>query len=132
MFDIHRKEIIWGGRQLVLESGRLARQADDFTQQTRVGGKLHSAMLGIRTRDVELIAGKPFGVFERPQHLYVVAGGIAEDIGEDRRLVHVIGGVSGVEPVVLRRGPGQELTRSVPEGPGHADCAPYMAEATGL
>jgi len=28
MFDITRKEIDWGGRRLVLESGRLARQAD--------------------------------------------------------------------------------------------------------
>ncbi|MBM3502305.1 MAG: polyribonucleotide nucleotidyltransferase [Alphaproteobacteria bacterium] len=27
MFDIHRKEIMWGGRRLVLETGRLARQA---------------------------------------------------------------------------------------------------------
>jgi polyribonucleotide nucleotidyltransferase len=28
MFDIHRKELEWGGRPLILESGRLARQAD--------------------------------------------------------------------------------------------------------
>jgi polyribonucleotide nucleotidyltransferase len=28
MFDIHRKELDWGGRRLVLESGRIARQAD--------------------------------------------------------------------------------------------------------
>ena len=28
MFDIHRKEIDWGGRRLVLETGRIARQAD--------------------------------------------------------------------------------------------------------
>jgi polyribonucleotide nucleotidyltransferase len=28
MFDIHRKEIDWSGRKLVLESGRMARQAD--------------------------------------------------------------------------------------------------------
>ncbi|HEX7005522.1 MAG TPA: polyribonucleotide nucleotidyltransferase [Alphaproteobacteria bacterium] len=28
MFDIHKKEIQWGGRTLVLETGRLARQAD--------------------------------------------------------------------------------------------------------
>jgi polyribonucleotide nucleotidyltransferase len=28
MFQITRKEILWGGKQLVLESGRLARQAD--------------------------------------------------------------------------------------------------------
>ncbi len=28
MFDIHRKEIEWGGRPLILESGKIARQAD--------------------------------------------------------------------------------------------------------
>ena len=28
MFDIQRKEIDWGGRKLVLETGRIARQAD--------------------------------------------------------------------------------------------------------
>src|SRR5262249_39385220 len=28
MFNIHRKEILWGGRKLILESGRMARQAD--------------------------------------------------------------------------------------------------------
>jgi polyribonucleotide nucleotidyltransferase len=28
MFDIHRKELEWGGRKLVLETGRMARQAD--------------------------------------------------------------------------------------------------------
>ncbi len=28
MFNIHRKEVNWGGRPLVLESGRMARQAD--------------------------------------------------------------------------------------------------------
>src|SRR6201991_1378581 len=28
MFDIHREEIDWGGRKLVLETGKIARQAD--------------------------------------------------------------------------------------------------------
>ena len=28
MFDIHRKELTWGGRPLILETGRIARQAD--------------------------------------------------------------------------------------------------------
>jgi len=28
MFNIHREEIEWGGRKLVLETGRMARQAD--------------------------------------------------------------------------------------------------------
>jgi polyribonucleotide nucleotidyltransferase len=28
MFEIHRKELMWGGRRLTLETGRMARQAD--------------------------------------------------------------------------------------------------------
>jgi len=28
MFQIHRKEVLWGGRRLVLETGKMARQAD--------------------------------------------------------------------------------------------------------
>jgi len=28
MFQVYRKELTWGGRPLVLETGRLARQAD--------------------------------------------------------------------------------------------------------
>ena len=28
MFDTHRVELDWGGRKLVLETGRIARQAD--------------------------------------------------------------------------------------------------------
>ena len=28
MFEIHRKEIMWGGRKLSFETGRIARQAD--------------------------------------------------------------------------------------------------------
>ena len=28
MFDVFRKEMIWGGRRLVLETGKIARQAD--------------------------------------------------------------------------------------------------------
>ena len=28
MFQVYRKEIEWGGRPLVLETGKLARQAD--------------------------------------------------------------------------------------------------------
>jgi polyribonucleotide nucleotidyltransferase len=34
MFDIHRKEITWGGRKLVLESGRVARQAHGAVMAT--------------------------------------------------------------------------------------------------
>ncbi|MEM7223462.1 MAG: polyribonucleotide nucleotidyltransferase [Pseudomonadota bacterium] len=34
MFDIHRKEIDWGGRKLTLETGRVARQADGAVMVT--------------------------------------------------------------------------------------------------
>jgi len=34
MFDIHRKEIIWGGRKLVLETGKIARQATGAVMAT--------------------------------------------------------------------------------------------------
>ena len=34
MFDIHRKEIMWGGRKLVLETGHIARQADGAVMVT--------------------------------------------------------------------------------------------------
>ena len=28
MFEIHRKEFMWGGRKLILETGQIARQSD--------------------------------------------------------------------------------------------------------
>ena len=28
MFEVYRKEIIWGGRKLTFETGKVARQAD--------------------------------------------------------------------------------------------------------
>ena len=34
MFNIHRKEINWGGRKLVLETGHIARQADGAVMAT--------------------------------------------------------------------------------------------------
>ena len=34
MFNIHREEIEWGGRKLVLETGRVARQADGAVMAT--------------------------------------------------------------------------------------------------
>ncbi|WP_169566838.1 polyribonucleotide nucleotidyltransferase [Sneathiella limimaris] len=37
MFDIHRKEVMWGGRPLVLETGKVARQADGAVMVTYGG-----------------------------------------------------------------------------------------------
>src|SRR5260221_6784318 len=34
MFDVHRKELMWGGRRLVLETGKVARQADGAVMAT--------------------------------------------------------------------------------------------------
>src|SRR5260370_28267025 len=34
MFEVFRKELIWGGRKLVLETGKIARQADGAVRAT--------------------------------------------------------------------------------------------------
>ena len=34
MFKVHRKEIEWGGRKLILETGKIARQADGAVMAT--------------------------------------------------------------------------------------------------
>ena len=34
MFNIHREELDWGGRKLVLETGKIARQADGAVYAT--------------------------------------------------------------------------------------------------
>ena len=34
MFNIHKKEIIWGGRPLIIETGHIARQADGAVMVT--------------------------------------------------------------------------------------------------
>ena len=34
MFQVYRKELIWGGRRLVLETGKIARQADGAVMAT--------------------------------------------------------------------------------------------------
>ncbi|MHA1108138.1 MAG: hypothetical protein ACTSQV_03375, partial [Alphaproteobacteria bacterium] len=34
MFNVHRKEIDWGGRKLVIETGKVARQADGAVMVT--------------------------------------------------------------------------------------------------
>ena len=43
MFNYFRKEIDWGGRKLVLETGKIARQADGavLVELRRHGGAVH-------------------------------------------------------------------------------------------
>src|SRR2546430_16825374 len=40
MFDIHRVELDWGGRKLILETGKIARQADGAVVATYGESKL--------------------------------------------------------------------------------------------
>ncbi len=80
MFDIYRKEIDWGGRPLILESGRIARQADGAVlvtygetvvlctavaeRQPRVG--LDFFPLTVNYQEKTFAAGKiPGGFFKR-------------------------------------------------------------------
>ncbi len=40
MFTEHRTELMWGGRKLVLETGKIARQADGAVMATYGGTKV--------------------------------------------------------------------------------------------
>ena len=49
MFTIHRNEIDWGGRKLVLETGRIARQADGAVLCTYGDTVVLCSVVGLRT-----------------------------------------------------------------------------------
>ena len=49
MFDVYRKEIDWGGRPLVLETGKIARQADGAVIATYGGTIVMATAVGVRT-----------------------------------------------------------------------------------
>jgi polyribonucleotide nucleotidyltransferase len=49
MFDIFRKEITWGGRRLVLETGKIARQADGAVLVTYGETTVLCTAVGVRT-----------------------------------------------------------------------------------
>ena len=80
MFEVYRKEINWGGRQLVLETGKIARQADGAVMAslgettvlcTAVGAKtpkpgLDFFPLTVNYQEKTFAAGKiPGGFFKR-------------------------------------------------------------------
>ena len=53
-------------------------------QAGRIAGKEDAAVLGIGTRDVELVGGDALGVFQHPDDFDVILDGVAEHVGEDR------------------------------------------------
>jgi len=48
MFDIYRKELVWGGRKLVLETGKIARQADGAVVATYGESKLLATVVAAK------------------------------------------------------------------------------------
>src|SRR5207249_3486373 len=50
MFDIHRVELDWGGRKLVLETGKIARQADGAVVATYGESKLLATVVAAKER----------------------------------------------------------------------------------
>src|SRR5260221_4924005 len=80
MFEIFRKEVMWGGRRLILETGKIARQADGAvmatygeTRVTSTGVASRSAKpgqdffpLAVNSQEKSFAAGKiPGGFFKR-------------------------------------------------------------------
>ena len=50
MFDIHRVELDWGGRKLVLETGKIARQADGAVVATYGESKVLATVVADQER----------------------------------------------------------------------------------
>ena len=48
MFKVHRKEVDWGGRKLVLETGKVARQADGAVMITMGGTCVLCTVVGAK------------------------------------------------------------------------------------
>ena len=48
MFDIHRVDLNWGGRKLVLETGKIARQADGAVVASYGESKVLATVVGGR------------------------------------------------------------------------------------
>lgn len=49
MFDIHRVEVEWGGRPLILETGKVARQADGAVLATYGETKVLATVVSAKT-----------------------------------------------------------------------------------
>ena len=50
MFEVHRKEVMWGGRPLVLETGKVARQADGAVMITYGGTQVLCTAVAQKTK----------------------------------------------------------------------------------
>ena len=50
MFDVYRKELDWGGRKLVLETGKVARQADGAVVATLGETTVLCTVVGAKSR----------------------------------------------------------------------------------
>ena len=59
MFDIHRVELDWGGRKLVLETGKIARQADGAVVATYGESKLLATVVAAKQPKEGLWAIRP-------------------------------------------------------------------------
>ena len=50
MFNVHRKELTWGGRKLVLETGKVARQADGAVMATYGDTTVLCTVVGVKSQ----------------------------------------------------------------------------------
>ena len=62
----------------------LAHRSHNLGKQTRVARKEDPTVLGVGTRDVELVGGDAFGIFEHADDFEIVFDGVAEHVGEYR------------------------------------------------
>ena len=58
MFDIHRVELDWGGRKLVLETGKIARQAEGAVVATYGESKVLATVVAAKEPRVSCMIGE--------------------------------------------------------------------------
>src|SRR5437660_1124772 len=93
MFNVYRKEMSWGGRRLVLETGKVARQADASVVVTYGETTVLCTVVGEKTPKLDLgVAGTAEGV--------LVVESEAHELSEDVMLGAVTFGQRGFAPVI--------------------------------
>ncbi len=74
MFEIHRKEIEWGGRTLTMDSGRVARQADGAVLVGYGDTQVLCTVVGVSVEDLSEAGGPFLGVNDVVFHQPVYPG----------------------------------------------------------
>src|SRR4029077_11735962 len=85
--------------------GGLSRGTDYLGDAGGIAPELHAPLLDVGAGDIEFVADQAFGVLQDPDYLDVVLEGVAEDVGDDCRIIfsqyREFFGYKGPDPHIL-------------------------------